>query len=185
MNKIRTVLWQQWDNIGLEYLVLIQNDDNIEVDSTIIGYEYKTPFRLHYQIQCDAHYQLQKVILDLAGRSPLTLITNDKVQWFDKDNQPLHALDGCVDIDISATPFTNTLPIRRLEWQPGQSRLLDMVYIKIPELTIERVTQQYTCLEKDEQTSIFEYRQPDFSAILPIDADGFVQNYPKLFRRLA
>jgi hypothetical protein len=113
------------------------------------------------------------------------LTTDGAEHWFDSDNHLLLALDGCIDIDITATPFTNTLPIRRLEWSVGQSRSLDMVYIRIPELTIERATQQYTCLEKNEQGSLFEFRQQDFSATLPIDADGFVQNYPKLFRRLS
>jgi hypothetical protein len=62
---------------------------------------------------------------------------------------------------------------------------LDGCYdICVPEMTMERVTQQYTCLEKHDQGSKFEFRQGDFSAILPIDVDGFVQNYPNLFRRL-
>jgi hypothetical protein len=185
MSNTRTALWQQWDNIGLEYLSLFENDQHIEIDSVVIGFEDKTPFRLHYQIHCDVHFQVQEVMLDLAAHSPITLTTDGAGYWFDSDNHLLPALDGCYDIDITATPFTNTLPIRRLDWQPGQSRSLDMVYIRIPELTIERVSQQYTCLEQHENGSLFEYRQPGFSAILPIDANGFVQNYPNLFRHLS
>src|SRR5262249_13642213 len=105
--------------------------------------------------------------------------------WFDAAYKPLSGLDGCIDIDITATPFTNTLPIRRLDWQVGQSRLLHMVYFQIPELRVSPAFQQYTCLEKNEQGSRFEYQQGDFRAILSIDADGFVQNYPELFRQLS
>ena len=35
-----------------------------------------------------------------------------------KDRPDLH---GCIDIDIQATPFTNTLPIRRLGLKTGES----------------------------------------------------------------
>lgn len=187
MDKTKTVVWQRLDNVGLEHLQLTESADTILVDSVVIGVDDNNAyFRLHYQINCDAHYRVQRVDLDLAGHELITLTADDNGHWFFTDHQPLREFNGYVDIDISATPFTNTLPIRRLDWQPGQSRSLDMVYIRIPELTLERVTQQYTCLEQNaDSRSLFEYEQPGFSAILSIDADGFVQNYPELFRRLS
>ncbi len=141
MTDTHTVVWQQWGNVGLEYPALTQNDHNTQVDSVVIGFEENIPFRMHYQIHCDAYYQVQRVTFDLVGEEAITLTTDGAGHRFDKDNQRLPSIDGCMDIDISATPFTNTLPVRRLDWQAGQSRSLDMVYIRIPELTIERVTQ--------------------------------------------
>ncbi|MBA3870844.1 MAG: putative glycolipid-binding domain-containing protein [Anaerolineae bacterium] len=182
-----TRIWQQWDNVGLEYLELIERNpiDGIVIESTVIGFEDKTPFHLRYRLRCLENYQVVRVMISLSGHQGLDLTRLATGQWLDEHNQPLPQLEGCHDIDISATPFTNTLPIRRLDWQAGQSRSLDMVYIRIPDLTIERATQQYTCLEKHERGSVFEYSQPGFKAILPIDSDGFVQNYPELFRRLS
>ena len=185
MPTTHTHIWQQWDNVGLEHLLLTENSEYVVIDSVVIGIEENNPFRLHYYIRCDSHYQIQQVNLDLAGQESISLTTDGEGHWFDANKHPLPALDGCIDIDISATPFTNTLPIRRLDWQVGQSRSLDMVYIRIPELRIERTTQQYTCIEKHEHGSLFEYSQPGFKAVLPIDAEGFVQNYPNLFRRLS
>jgi uncharacterized protein len=185
MVSVKTLVWQQWDNVGLEYLELTESGKEVKVDSTVIGFEDNRPFRLRYQIRCDIHYQVQQLTLDLAGHEEILLTTDGAGHWFDMHNQPLLHLDGCIDIDISATPFTNALPIKRLDWQIDQNRSLDMVYIRIPELTIERVTQQYTCLEKNRHSGLFEYSQPAFKAVLPIDADGFVQNYPNLFRRLS
>jgi len=185
MSKVKTVVWQQWDNVGLEYLRLTEGSEDILVDSVVIGIEDNIPFRLHYQITCDTHYQIQQVNLDLAGHTPFTLTTDGAGQWFNSRNQPLPELDGCIDVDISATPFTNTLPIRRLRWQAGQSQSLNMVYILIPQLDIQPARQQYSCIERHAQGSVFEYSQPGFKAILSLDADGFVQNYPELFRRLS
>src|SRR3954469_10865655 len=95
-------IWQQWDNIGLEYLKFIADSATIRIDSTVIGVdESNTYFRLRYQIECDAHYQVQRVDLDLAGHLPITLSTDGEGHWFDTDHQPISALDGCIDIDIS------------------------------------------------------------------------------------
>lgn len=186
MGNTRTAVWQHWDNIGLEYLELteVSSKDGVVIESNVIGFEDAIPFQMHYRLRCLENYQVFRVDMSLSGHRGLSLTRRHTGQWWGDQNERLPILDGCYDIDITATPFTNTLPIRRLEWQPGKSRSLEMVYIHIPELTIERATQQYTCLEKNEQGSLFEFRQQDFSAILPIDADGFVQNYPNLFRRL-
>jgi len=184
MGKTKTAVWQQWDNIGLEYLNFTEEGTTFFAESTIITIENNLPFLLRYDMRLDKHFQVERVVIRLSGRSSC-LLSHRAGQWFDHNKHNISELEGCYDIDISATPFTNTLPIRRLEWQPGQSRSLDMLYIRVPEMTMERARQQYTCLEKNEHGSIFEYRQADFSAILPIDADGFVQNYPNLFRRLS
>ena len=185
MVSLKTLVWQQWDNIGLECLELTESKDAVVVESAVIGFEGNIPFRLCYRLRCDENFQVLGVFIDILDRPPIYLFRRPTGQWLSDRNEELPQLAGCNDIDISATPFTNTLPIRRHDWQPGQSRSLDMVYIRIPELTIERATQHYTCLEKNQQGGLFEYSQPGFTAILPIDADGFVQNYPKLFRRLS
>jgi len=182
----KTIVWQRLDNPGLEYFQFNESADGILVDSVVIGTDdNKVFYQLHYQVRCDAHYRVQRVDLDLAGHDHITLTADGQGHWFFTDNQPLREFNGYIDIDISATPFTNTLPISRLDWQPRQTRSLDMIYIRIPELRFERVTQQYTCLEQAADGSQFQYAQPGFSAVLSIDAGGFVQNYPELFRRLS
>ncbi len=50
--------------------------------------------------------------------------------WRKADGTALPQFDGCVDIDLAGTPFTNTLPIRRLGLtrQSGTARL-NMLYV--------------------------------------------------------
>ena len=57
----------------------------------------------------------------------------------------LTELAGCLDVDISATPFTNTLALRRLDLQPGENASLTVAYVKLPELTFRPVSQRYSC----------------------------------------
>lgn len=181
-----SAIWQRIDSTALEYLTLSETSNSVQVESVVIGiHEDGTPYRLHYQIDCDAHYQVRQVNLNLVGRDPLRLTNDGAGHWFDAANHPLPHLDGCFDIDITATPFTNTLPVRRLDWQVGQRRPLNMVYFHIPELRFERDEQEYTCLEQTTNGSVFQFAQPTFTARIELDTHGLVTNYPELFRRLS
>ncbi len=95
-------------------------------------------------------------------------------------------LNGCIDVDISATPFTNTLPIRRIQWQVGQSEEFRMVYILVPDLKVSVMRQRYTCLAKTDQGATFRYENvdDDFKADITVDSDGLVVHYPGLFERV-
>jgi hypothetical protein len=95
-------------------------------------------------------------------------------------------LDGCIDVDISSTPFTNTLPIRRLGLEPGESEELAVTYILVPELLVGAERQRYDCLEAQAEGGLyrFEALPSGFTAELPVDADGLVIDYPGLFRRV-
>ena len=93
-------------------------------------------------------------------------------------------LDGAIDVDISATPFTNTLPIRRLQLAPGDSAEIRTAYIHLPDLEIVRDPQRYTCLEPLRRYR-YESLDSDFVREIEVDADGLVVTYPGLFKRLA
>jgi len=95
-------------------------------------------------------------------------------------------LEGCLDVDISATPFTNTLPIRRLQLQLGESAEIQVVYLAVPEMQINCEPQRYTCLEVNPAGGVYKFESLTsvFVAKLPVDADGLVLDYPQLFARV-
>ena len=92
-------------------------------------------------------------------------------------------LGGAIDIDISITPFTNTLPIRRLNLRTGQSEEILAVYIQVPGLSITTDRQRYTCLETGRRYR-YESLDSDFTREIEIDVNGLVVIYPGLFRRV-
>ena len=95
-------------------------------------------------------------------------------------------LDGCEYVDVSETPFTNTLPIRRLDLAPGESADVSVAYFDGSELQPWPEPQRYTCLEKNDRGGLYRYLNLDsgFTADLPVDADGLVTDYPGLFKRV-
>lgn len=152
-------------------------------DGLIVGNDGGTLFRAHYRVRCDAAWRVRAVTVDpLDGRAPLQLRADGDGAWADGAGAALPALAGCLDIDLSISPFTNTLPIRRLTFAAGEARVLTMAYIRAPELTVEPMRQRYTRLAADRYR--YENVEGDFAAELPLDPDGLVLDYPGLFRRV-
>lgn len=180
------ILWKPWDRPGLEHVALSATAGGEALaDGVIIGFgDGGAAFRARYTVQCDAAWRTRAVrvdLLDATGRR-IELHGDGAGRWADEAGAALPALDGCHDVDISATPFTNTLPIRRLA-PLGAAAEIEVVYIALPGLVVSRARQRYTRLGP----ALFRFEALDtgFAADLPIDADGLVEDYPGLFRRVA
>jgi uncharacterized protein len=146
-----------------------------------------SPLSVEYQLTCDLRWRPKQVSLDVlgpAGHSQLRLFGDGLGGWSDSNGAPLPALDGCIDIDISITPLTNTLPIRRLALDPGQHADLRVVYVSIPELTSRAVEQRYACGSRSTQKSIYRYQSGSFDAELSVDCCGLVLDYPGVWQRI-
>jgi uncharacterized protein len=190
----RTVMWMQWNNLGMEQLHIEDAPGSspdqraLTADGVVVGVREGRPYRARYRIDSTQNWQVQNLHIELldASRPALSLRSDGEGRWWQSDDRLLPNLNGCVDVDLSATPFTNTLAIRRLALQPGEVRNLSVVYIAVPQLTIQAVPQRYTCLEVNSQGGIYRYEglMRNFSVDLLVDRDGLVIEYPKAFRRV-
>ena len=184
--RAQVVMWQGVDFAGAEYLNLRQSDDGILANSVVLGVMAGRPFRLAYALRLDTRWRVREARLMIDGGAVVHLLGDGEGHWSDGNGQPRPELDGCIDVDIRATPFTNTLPIRRLDWRTGQSETLKMVFFSLPDLTVTVDPQRYTCLERTADSGRFRFDSidSDFTVELPVDADGLVLDYPGLFTRL-
>ena len=183
----REVIWVPWEGPGLEHLRLVTNDGGVVADGLVIGLEDGRPFRIGYEVRCDGQGRVRKVraAAPNSGRPVLELLTDGEGRWKRRGGEPLPELDECIDVDISVTPFTNTLPIRRLGLRPGESEELLVAYIRAPELLVGLERQRYSCLEVRADGGLYRFKAlpSGFTANLPVDSDGLVIDYPGLFRR--
>jgi hypothetical protein len=183
-------MWKPWMGEGLEHLSLTQDDRGIVADGVIIGVENSAPFRIRYTVRCDTRWRVQDLrVSSLAGDGEeFEVFTDGKGHWITATGDTVPSLEGCLDVDISATPFTNTLPIRRLGVKAGESADLKVVYLAVPEMRVEPARQRYTRSERVDLGGLYRFESLDgelagFTADLPVDADGLVLDYPGLFRR--
>ena len=187
----RQIMWSPQSGIGLESLCLLQFSDGIAADGLILGVREKKPFRVHYEIYCDAQWRLQAVHVNLLNdpSQSLHLFIDTEGVWTTEGGKIISSLHGCLDVDISVTPFTNTLPIRRLTLQPGSVATLNMAYIAIPQMQVKVTEQRYTCLDVTPTGGRYRFESLKdgtslFTAELLVDEDGLVLAYPGLFRRV-
>ena len=183
------VMWAPWDGRGLEHLRLRIGEEGIEADGIVLGEEDGIAFRARYVIRCDPGWRTREVILDLLdGRDPLHLRSDGKGNWSDVSGRSIPELEGCSDADLSATPFTNTLPIRRLDLGEGESSEIAAVYVDVPNMRVDASGQRYTCLERN-AGGLYRYEDQGllrgFTADLAVDAHGLVLDYPGIFRRMS
>jgi hypothetical protein len=179
---VHVARWEDWSGCGLQHVVLSQRADAIVAEAVCIVAE-EGRFAARFRIECDTGWRCRRLDVDIvdAARS-LRLRADGRGRWTDADGKRLPALDGAIDVDLPITPFTNTLPIRRLGLAAGASAEIAVVYVRAPELSVEVDHQRYTCIEPLRR---YRYDAVDgsFTAEIDVDADGLVVTYPGLFRR--
>lgn len=141
---------------------------------------------LTYQLEWDDRIRLLKADLDChkgAKVTTLALRSDGHGNWSDAGGTALPDLDGCIDIDIWPTPFTNSFPIWRSGLEIGERCEFLMAWVAAPDLTVEAKPQAYTRLQ--DRLYLFESLDGSgFKAELPVDEAGLVIDYPELFRRV-
>jgi hypothetical protein len=183
------LLWQAWDEPGLEHLALRLDADSVLADGVMLGVHGGRRVRVRYVIRCDAAWRAREVRVEadaLPGRI-LDLLADGAGHWRLRGGEPMPALDGCVDVDLYASAFTNTLPIRRLRLERGDAAEIEVAYIALPTLELAAARQRYTLLSRSAAESRWRYEGlgTDFVEEIRTDADGLVLEYPRVARRLA
>jgi hypothetical protein len=90
-------------------------------------------------------------------------------------------LDGCTAVELACTPFTTTLPIRRLRIEVGDTAEVLVARVDHETLAVTPERRHYTRLTLD------RWRYEDTSGAtteLDVDEHGLVRDHPGRFRRL-
>lgn len=172
--------WRRLDQPGLELAHIKIEPRGIVVSSTVIDGGNR-PFSLRYLWSLDTTWRtrsLRITHMDGIDRG-LTLEHTGDASW-KIDNAPAPHLDGCIELDLSATPFCNTLAMKRLT----RDGALTAAYISGEDLSVVPSRQRY------ERISDTHWRYFDlgvaagFSANLHVDEHGLVRTYEGLFEAI-
>lgn len=148
-----------------------------EVIATLDG----APLNASYLVETDAAWLTRRARVELTEDRSLEILSDGAGHWHHADGLALPQLDGCIDPDISITPFTNTVAIRRLNSKVGEARDIKVAYILVPDLSLRAAPQRYTRLA--DRLWRFDSLDKDFTADITVDEDGFVVEYQGLCRR--
>ena len=180
----RALRWSAWNGCetGLEHVDVRPADGGLAIAGVVIGQDGEDEFGLSSRVRLDALWHTKEGHVRTTSGHVLHLEGDGRGHWRE-NGRDRPDLQGCIDIDIQATPLTNTMPIRRLDLDTGESMDIRLCYIGTPDLAVSPADQRYTALEAGSLYR-FESLESGFTADLPVDEDGFVLDYPGLFRRL-
>lgn len=187
--------WRRADEAGNEEFDLVELTDGRWMFQGFLDLPVEDGKALwvRYIIVCDADWRTRQVRIGTArnpqelsefpqGGPLLSLSADGTGNWRVDDAERLD-LRGCLDVDLGCTPSTNTLPIRRLRLDVGQSAEVTAAWVRFPDLSVEPLHQRYTRLATDRYR--YESLDSDFTADLTVDEQGVVVDYPGGWRRTA
>ena len=183
------IVWSRVDAPGLELLDLEAGPDGARFESAVIDADPNAPFRIAYTIETDSGWRVRRLVVREIGGDgrALELRSDGAGHWTDADGTEISDLAGCIDVDLTATPATNTLPIRRLGLRPGDAAEISVAWVQFPDLAVRPSMQRYTCLARHDDGSAhyrYEGLASGYTVELPVDANGVVEDYGAIWRRL-
>jgi len=180
---LTNVLWTGLEYDSLENCLLTRSAQGLVVEAVIVGLYQEQIYTVEYRLHSNFDWQVLELELktQLSGVRESILLQRDHQGNWQENGSLVPGLKGCTDVDISLTPFTNSLPINRLQLAVQQAQEIRVVYVDILHQEIKPVRRHYTRLS-DHQYK-FENVPNDFEALITVDDLGLVVNYPQLFTR--
>lgn len=177
------VVWRarQWQ--GVERLELVEGDEGVTARSVLIAAPEGEVAAARYEIVCDARWRLVRLSLESLGTGGRLELARGEGGTWTRDGKAAPFLAPATEVDIDLSPFTNTLPIRRLRLAPGAAAEIDVAYISLPALDVRPQRQRYTCVRHDAGGGLYRYEAGSFAADVAVDATGLVTHYEGLWDR--
>lgn len=164
--------------------VTVKTGNSILVNGHITGEGFGKLFQASYNLEVNPQWNTQSVHIDFQSDTSFTIsLQKDKNNhWHNENGDLLSSFNECTDIDISLTPFTNTLPINRLNLPIGSFKEIIVIYIDLPTSECKPTRQRYTHLGK----KLYKYEDllSGFTSNIEIDEKGYVINYPGIWHRI-
>ena len=189
MTLNQTILWRRLDEPGHEFAQLFFEDAVWRLTGTAIfafGRQQRQParvrpVRLDYLVICDADWQTRSAsVSGWVGDETIRVdLSVDESRRWRLNGIEVPEVEGCVDIDLSFSPSTNMLPIRRLRLNIGDEVAAKAAWLRFPDFKLEPLDQSYRRISGASYR--YESGAGKFVAQLSINEAGVVTGYPNLW----
>jgi hypothetical protein len=170
------MMWRPVVGDGLERCQVASSPDGHRMSGTTLRAGDNGPVEIRYSVNLSQDWTALTVGVHIRAPDEdrsVALVRREDGSWLVGDDT-IDAFAGASDIDFAWTPATNTIPIRRLDLEPGQSATIQAVVIPFPGRDVERRTQTYERLAPRR----WRYGSGDYETDLTTNEHGFVVAYP-------
>jgi uncharacterized protein len=180
-----TILWRRLDVPGHDAATLRETDGGAEISGMAVFHDEGGPTALQYSVRCDTGWRTTEATVDgWCGAQTVDLrVRRSPAGSWTLNDVPCPAVAGCIDLDLSFTPATNLLPLRRLDLAVGQSAEVCSAWLQWPGAVLTPLTQRYA------RRSVTEYYyEADlpgtarFVGVLRVEPGGWVLDYGALWQ---
>lgn len=159
------------------------------LDGAAVTRDEAGAWSLRFSVIADRAWLTRTVFVEVLaddGLERVTLSVDGLGEWT-LDGRPWPELRGCTDVDVSATPLTNALPVNRLGLPVGGEASVDVAWLDVPSLAVHRVRQVYRRGPDDARgLATYTYADPTYGEFgITVDRAGLVVAYQGLFARVA
>lgn len=176
-----SILWRRLDRPGHDSALLSEGPAGAVLNGVAVFSEVGKSCHLDYRIVCDVAWRTVSVrVTGWLDTTPIGIaIDVDSAREWTFSGRPCPDVLGCDDIDLSFTPATNLLPIRRQQLAVGARAPVGAAWLRFPGMTLELLEQSYERLSASRYR--YESGHGSFVATLETNAAGFVTEYPGLW----
>jgi hypothetical protein len=171
--------WRRLDEPGLEVFQVMPDADGFRAISTVV-HAGAEAFGATYVWLLDRNWRTRQLNLRLSSPTLQEMRIQRAPDGWLIDGRREPDLAVCDEIDLSATPFCNSLAIRLLKG----SGELTALYVILPSFELLPSRQRYEALGKARWRYIDLGAAKGFEADLKIDHDDLVIDYEGLFEAL-
>lgn len=180
--------WRAHDTSRMESVRVQLAGNRIKAYGRIVAAATKShpAFSASYDLVTDESGATKRLSLTvtLAERErQLSIARDEENMWLVQDHQNQSsraAFDGALDVDVIFSPLFNALPIRRTGLNKKTGTVsLPVVYVRVPELSVELETITYSNDGKR-----LKLKSPVADTTITVDSNGFILDYPGLAERI-
>jgi len=178
------IIWTGLQYHSIEHCSWTNSANGNEIVSAIVGYYENKIYKVEYNIETNVNWETKSVTIRIKiDDAADTIILKKQDEKWILNGVPADEYNGIYDIDISLTPFTNTLPVRRLKLTGHEEQVITVIYFDILDRQIKPLKQIYTRLTAHNYK--YENYDKSFTANIQTGEDGLVKDYPTLFEMSA
>ncbi len=168
-------VWASARPPGREYCTVRREEGGWRLRGTLVRKFQEGTAGVTYLIRTDNRWNTKEVSVEelFKGSWCSVKIKVREGHWL-IDGKESADLEGCKDVDLEASPVTNTLPLKRARLKVGERVDLKVAWMRFPSLAVHPLSQSYTRLAERK----YRYESTSgFSSEIEVDRFGLVRKY--------
>ncbi|WBU54602.1 putative glycolipid-binding domain-containing protein [Paracoccus sp. SCSIO 75233] len=174
------ILWRRLDRPGHDACRIWEDGERQGVEGMAVWLDEAGPAHLQYLVTCDMAWATRSARVQgrVGAREVMISVHRSDLGEWRIGGEEIPELGGLQDIDLGFTPATNTLTIRRLRSSGRNEAEVGAAWLNPADWRLRLLPQSYRRTDAG-----WHYAAPrhGFEAVLAVDADGFITDYPGLW----